>query len=87
MLQQQAILSTQTRLMKVSHVQPIFAMTTPQHSEIEMPTAKLVQVILNHSMSNLPVNVIYAQIHLQVQMKLAEIQHQNWLHLERFKNL
>ena len=87
MLQQQAILSIQIRLMKVSHVQPIFATTTPRHSEIEMPTAKLVQVILKHSMSSSPVNVIYAQIHQQVQMKLAEIQHRNSLHLERFKNL
>ena len=87
MLQQQAILSIQTRLMKVLHVQPIFAMTTPQHSEIEMPTAKLVQVTLNHSMNNSLVNVICAQIHQQVQMKLAEILHRNLLHLERFKNI
>ena len=86
MLQQQAILSTQIRLMKVSHVQPISAMTTLQHSEIEMSTAKLVQVTLNHSMNNLPVNAIYAQTHQQVQMRLAEIQHRNWLHLERFKS-
>ena len=87
MLPQQAIPSIQTRLMKVLHVQPIFAMTTPQHSEIEMPTAKFVQVTLNHSMNNSAANAICAQIHQQVQMKLVEIQHQSWLHLERFKNL
>ena len=77
MLQQQAILSIQIRLMKVSHVRQIYAMMIPQHSEIEMPTAKFQQVTQNHSMSSLPVNVIYARTRQQVQMKLAEIQHLN----------
>ena len=77
MHQQQAILNIQIRLMKVSHVRQIFAMTIPRHLEIEMPTAKLQQVTQNHSTSSSPVNVIYARTHQQVQMKLAEIQHLN----------
>ena len=85
--QQQTILSTQIKLMKVSHVQPIFAMTIPQHSEIEMPTVKVPKVMLSHSMNNLLANVTCAQTHQQVQMKLVEIQHRNLLHLERFKSL
>ena len=77
MLQQQAILNIQIRLMKVSHVRQIFAMTIPQHSEIEMQTAQVQQVTQNHSMNSSPVNVIYARTRQQVQMKLAEIQHLN----------
>ena len=77
MHQQQAILSIRIRLMKVSHVRQIFAMTILQHSEIEMQTAMMLQVTQNHSMSSSPVNVIYARTHQQVQMKLAEIQHLN----------
>ena len=77
MLQQQAILNIQIRLMKVSHVQRIFAMTIPRHSEIDMPTGKLQQVTQNHLTSSSPVNVIYARTHQQVQMKLVEIQHLN----------
>ena len=77
MHQQQAILNIQIRPMKVSHVQQIFAMTIPRHLEIEMPTGKMLQVTLNHSMNSSPVNVIYARTHQQVQMKLVEIQHLN----------